>query len=269
MKPAMRTKHFGAPVLPGLLMCLLMAAPAFGSTILYSIGNGNPFNPLTPGGTFNTGTNTACGVGASCNQSGAFSYTDGPTGVTVTGNVSFTTTDVGGVTTQALMDISGVTIDNPGDVSLVNVAIAFLSDQIDPTAAATAGVAETGYFASDSNPNNSLNGEAQGRMYEQTGAWLSNVPVGFGVETGQAFATNQIGPIPFTLTAQTPTISAQTQLIGLLTLSISQGTEMVLPGSFLVEIGDTAAVGDATVPEPSTWMLLGTGLAMILLRKRY
>ena len=43
---------------------------------------------------------------------------------------------------------------------------------------------------------------------------------------------------------------------------------MVLPGSFLVEVGDTAAV-DAEAPEPSTWMLLGTGLAMIPLRKTF
>jgi len=274
---ARRMKSFSAVVLLGL--CFFLAVtPTFGGEIQFSIGFGSGWNSSATGGTFNTGANTLCGVGGSCDEFSTFSITDPTTGVTVNGDVSFATTDVSGVTTSALERVSDVTIDNPSISSgWVPVAVVFSSDQFDPTGSELGGVGQSGYFANDSGFGD-VQAQAQGRMYYQglagsgldEGVWTSAIPLGPGFDTPMNGGTwfSQSGPVGFFGSiAQTGTLSGQTQLVGMLTAGAAPGSEVVLPGSFLVEIGDDADL-QAEVPEPGSFPLVGAGLFLAAAARR-
>jgi hypothetical protein len=217
-------------------------------------------------GTFNTGSIGACAAGSDCNESSSFSITDPISGISVSGNVSFATVDVAGVTTSALLD-SSVTIDNPSTsgVPWFFTAAVFLSDTFDATDSEFGGVGEAGSFA-NSGPG-SVNAQTQGRLYYQgvagsglvVGGSASNVPYGSGFDSPQIFSS---GPGGFWSIAQTSTtLSGQTQLIGMLTAGVASGSEVEV-SNFLVETGDSADL--FALPEPGSFVLLATALMVAI-----
>jgi len=240
--------------------------PAFGGVIQVSIGSGQPFdNWPTLGGTFYTGTNTACGVGGACSESTTFSLSQ--SGISISGTVQFTTEDSAGATQMAVLSVSGLTVDNTGVSGTEPVAITFLSDEFDPTASQPIGVGYAGYMGSDLGPGNQVDAAVQGGANWETGGFTGNFPGAIAFLGSQEIAANVAGPVSFAVAAFTSPVSGATQLIATLSLEVDQpDSELVLPGNsaFVVETGADGLL----TPEPGAAGMVGLALAALGARLR-
>ena len=249
----------------GLLLALCAAANA--GEIAYSVDNGTTWNFFAQAGgvqpnpfnTINTGGNTNCGIGASCNETSAFFGNNvGGTGVDVSGNVNFTTTDVVGLTTQALENVT-MTVDNATGAGPVNVIVAFVSDEFDPSAAGSAGVGISGVFTNDDgiSPVTAL---AQGEMdyYVNGGVWGGAPAVGsFNLTTPLVGEVNG-GPTPFwTATSIPGPILGVQELVGYVGVDVNTDSVVSFPMDF--EDDDIGALAE-DAPEPGSYLLFGVGL---------
>jgi PEP-CTERM motif len=255
-------------VFTGILLAASIAANA--GIIAFSI-NGGGFNPIAAGGTFNTGNDTACGVGANCNEVSAFNQNAGP--VVITGGINFTTTDALagclGVdcTTSALENVT-MTIDNTG-LGVVNVAVAFVSDTFDPSLGANAGVGIFGQFLSD---NNGLfaGADAQGEMDFFNGAWGGLPgPGSFSLVTPLvgSLAPPVLSGTPFWTFVNIPgPIAGINYLVGYVGVDLGPNSAVSFP--LAVEDDDLGALLD-DAPEPGSYLLFGAGLVGLgVLRRR-
>jgi hypothetical protein len=91
-----------------ILTAILAPTQVFADIIEVNI-NGGGWVAVAAGGTFNTGNNTNCGIAANCAENSAINVQAG--GISITGAVAFTTTDVAGSTISALEQVT-LTIDN-------------------------------------------------------------------------------------------------------------------------------------------------------------
>ena len=252
----------------GLLLAACAAANA--GEIAYSVDNGTTWNYFAPPGgiqpnpfnTINTGGNTGCGLGASCNETSAFFVNGvggpGGTGVDISGNITFTTTDVAGVTTSALENVT-MTVDNATGIAPINVIVGFVSDEFDPSAAGSAGVGISGVFTNDdgTSPVTAL---AQGEMdyYVNGGTWNGAPGAGsFNLTTPLIGEVNG-GPTPFwTATSIPGPILGVQELVGYVGVTVASDSVVSFPMDF--EDDDIGALAE-DAPEPGSYLLFGVGL---------
>lgn len=238
--------------------------------IMFSI-NGGVWNNLGSGGAFDTGANGSCGVGANCNVTTNIAMNNvGGSGVNVNGGITFTTTDVGGVTTSALERLGpGFTIDDTAGGN-VNFRLAFFSDLFDASAAGAVGVGISGTFQSDNGGLNA-NADTQAQMNFLTGGGWNNVgPGSFALTTGIVGNVNANVPSPTPFWAINTAVQGGgvTELVGAIGVDLKLNSEVVLPMD--IEDDDVSALTEDT-PEPGTFALLDGGLAafgLIRLKRR-
>jgi hypothetical protein len=171
--------------------------------------NGGGWVAVAAGGTFNTGANTNCGVGANCAENSAIAVLAG--GISITGAVAFTTTDVAGSTTSALEQAT-LTIDNTnaccaGAGASTNVLVAFVSDEFDPSVVGPAGVGIFGAFANDGNGNAPfVTADSQGQMnyLANGGAWNGAPGLGSFSLTTPLVGWTGVSPVGFWLRWEAP-----------------------------------------------------------------
>lgn len=155
-------------------LVLAACAAANAGIIAFSV-NGGAVQFVPVAGAFNTGGNTNCGIAGNCNEVSAFNVVDA-TGLTFNGSITFTTNDVAGFSTSALEQVT-MTVDNPNAAGVINLVVAFVSDQFDPSVGGPAGVGIFGTFPSDNN-GAFVSADAQGEMDFSNGGF-GGVP-GFG-----------------------------------------------------------------------------------------
>ena len=241
----------------GLALLALGIGPAFGAVIQVSVGSGAPFgNWPTNSGTFNTGSINTCGVSASCNETSSFSLTDGATGITIAGTVTFTTDFLTDATVMAEMSISSLTIDNPS-AGFTPVAIVFLSDQFTAAPTQAESVAFAGTFANDTGSGN-VNTQVQGALNFESGGSTPGVPGPFDYRTPAVDAANVPGPVPFSGGGTTSAQTGITQLIGAILVDVDQHSEVLVGDPFTF----------ASAPEPAPLWLAGAGLAAVMAARR-
>jgi hypothetical protein len=244
------------------LACAIVPFQASAGIIAVSI-NGGGFVALPVGGTFNTGGNTNCGIGAACNEVSNINAANVQgSGVDLTGVLNFTTTNAGGVTLTAL-ERATMTIDNSAGGGVVNVRVAFVSDEFDPSVGGPAGVGIFGTFINDGlggNPN-LVSADSQGQMnyLNNGGVWGGGLNFGsFSLTTPLVGGANLPSPTGFWQYAITPVSPANIQeLVGVVGADIAVNSEVVFPVD--IEDSDTSAL-QADAPEPGAFALLGAGL---------
>jgi hypothetical protein len=256
---------------------ILLAAAAAGNAgeIEYSLNGGANWTAFANVGgvqpnPFNTGGNTFCGIGNNCNEtSGFFGNNIGGSGLNVLGNITFTTTDVAGTTTSAWENVT-MSVDNTTPASpAVNLIVAFVSDEFDPSGAGSAGVGISGVFTND-NGVSLVTADAQGEMdyYANGGVWGGAPQAGsFFLRTPLVGVVNA-APTPFwTATVLPGPIVNIQELVGYVGVDVAGDSVVSFPMSF--EDDDVGALS-AEVPEPGSYLLFGAGLIGlgILRRKR-
>ncbi|HTX38092.1 MAG TPA: PEP-CTERM sorting domain-containing protein [Bryobacteraceae bacterium] len=256
---------------------LFLAACAIASAgeIAYSV-NGGAWNFFAPAGgvapnpfnTINVAGNTNCGIGASCNESSAFFANGvGGTGVDISGVINFTTTDAGGLTTQALENVT-MTVDNAtaGSPS-VNVIVAFVSDEFDPSAAGSAGVGISGVFTNDDGIT-PVTADAQGEMdyYANGGVWNGAPGAGSFSLVTPLVGVAGAAPTPFwTATAIPGPITGIQELVGYVGVDVAGDSVVSFPMDF--EDDDISALAE-DAPEPGSYLLFGAGLVALGIFRR-
>lgn len=249
---------------------LAVCATAHAGIIAYSI-NGGGFVNIAAAGTFNTNNDTACGVGANCNEVSAFNVLNaGGSGLNFGGAAAFTTTDVGGINTISALEQVTMTVDNTNvGGGNINLVVAFVSDTFDPSLGGPAGVGIFGALLNDGNGGGGLvTADAQGEMD------YYDAPAG-GVPNGNSFAlvTPLVGevngpPTPFWTFVATPvSLPGIESLVGFVGVNVSGNSAVSFPIS--IEDNDTSFL-DSEAPEPGSSLLLGFGLTAlaVALRKR-
>jgi len=247
---------------------LAVCAAAHAGIIAYSINGGAFVNPGV-GGTFNTGNNTNCGIAANCNEASAFAFVDPITGLTFNGFAAFTTTNVAGFTTSALEQVT-MTVDNPNvGGGNINLIMAFVSDQFDPSIGGPAGVGIFGAMLNDGGGGGGLvTADAQGEMDYSNGGFGGIPGLGsFSLTTPLVGEVNG-PPTPFWTFVTTPGSPAGiNSLVGFVGVDVSGNSMVTFPVS--IEDNDTQFL-DSEAPEPGSFLLLGAGLASlaVVLRRR-
>jgi hypothetical protein len=254
-----------------LLACAAVPFHAVAGIIAVSI-NGGGFVALPIGGTFNTGGNTNCGFFANCNEISNINAANVQgSGVDLTGILTFTTTNAGGVTLSAL-ERAVMTIDNSAGAGVVNVRVAFVSDEFDPSVGGPAAVGIFGTFQNDGlggNPNQ-VTADAEGQMnyLNNGGFWGGGLNFGsFSLTTPLVGGVNMASPTNFATYAITSVSPANIQeLIGVVGADIAVNSEVVFPVD--IEDSDFSSI-QADAPEPASFVLLGAGLAAFgVIRRR-
>lgn len=252
------------------LACAIVPFQAVAGIIAVSI-NGGGFVALPVGGTFNTGGNTNCGIGANCNEVSNINAANVQgSGVDLTGILNFTTTDVGGVTTTAL-ERATMTIDNSAGGGVVNVRVAFVSDEFDPSVGGPAGVGIFGTFLNDGLGGNPtlVSADSQGQMNYliNGGVWGGALNFGsFSLTTLLVGGANLPSPTNFWQENVTPVSAGNIQeLVGVVGADLAVNSEVTFP----VDITDndtSQLVADA--PEPGNFVLLAVVAALGVIRRR-
>ena len=254
----------------GLFTALLVAACATANAgiIEYSV-NGGAFVAIGAGGAFNTGFNTNCGIAANCNEASAFAVANaGATGLNFGGVAAFTTTDVLGSTVSALEQVT-MTVDNPNvGGGNINLIVAFVSDQFDPSIGGPAGVGIFGAMLNDGGGGGGLvTADAQGEMDYSNGGFAGFPGIGsFSLRTPLVGEVNG-PPTPFWTYVTTPGSPAGiNELVGFVGVDVSGNSEVTFPIS--IEDDDSSLLS-SEAPEPGSVFLLGAGLAALgVIRRR-
>jgi hypothetical protein len=246
-------------------LVLAACAAANAGIIAFSV-NGGAVQFVPVAGAFNTGANTNCGIAGNCNEVSAFNVVDA-SGLTFNGNITFTTNDAAGFSTSALEQVT-MTVDNPNAAGVINLVVAFVSDQFDPSIGGPAGVGIFGTFPSDNN-GAFVSADAQGEM-DFSNAGFGGVP-GFGsfaLRTPLVGGINLPAGTPFWTFITTPNSPAGiNNLVGFVGVDVAAHSEVSFPIS--IEDDDTAIL-TSEAPEPVSYLMFGGGLVAfgMLLRKR-
>jgi hypothetical protein len=233
---------------------------AYAGEIYYNdITQGTGWVAIGAAGTFNTGGNTNCGIGANCAEVSAFAANVG--GIAINGVMTFTTTDVAGSTVQAL-EAGTMTVDNTNvGGGNDNIIVAFVSDEFDPSLAGGAGVGISGFFLNDGGGGGGLvTADAQAEMdyYVNGGVWGGAPGLGSFSLTTPLVGTAAL-PTPYWAAAAIPgPIVGIQELVGYVGVDVTGNSEVTFPVD--VEDDDLAALA-SDAPEPGSCLLLGAGLA--------
>ncbi len=196
-------------------------------------------------------------------------------GMVISGNIREVVQENGaGNTTSALLLVTDILAINFGG-NTISDTMFIVSDQFAPSVAGPIGVGISGAFLSNAGVFGNIS-------FASTQAQMNFLT------TGIITQANFGGPLAgFTLTTEAPFVScigcspvgfwASTfgfdpaggveQLVGAINFTVGPGASIALPGSFMIEDNNNAAIG-AEMPEPATFAMLGGALCVLGLFSR-
>ena len=185
-----------------------------------------------------------------------------PDGLTFSGNVSETLTQVGGTTTSAYLRVTNILVqDTTGRP--VNDNIYLFSDAFDPSIVGTGGVGIVGSYVNTLRPHGGpVVASMQAQMqFEQVAVQPGVLTFGSSLTTASTFVNClACSPFSFSEFARGPVLLGTTQLVGVLNFQLSGlGSAVYLPGSVVLDDNDPAVIKSET-PEAASNLLFGLGL---------
>jgi hypothetical protein len=171
--------------------------------------------------------------------------------------------DIAGNTVSALLRVTNIIATNNG-AGLANDTFFVVSDIFNPSLAGNAGVGIAGSFQSLAGVGGPVTASTQAQMnYLSTPINALGGPVvSFALTTVSPFANCVFcSPIPFFAAAFVNNAPGGIeQLVGAINFTAGPGSQIVLPGSLILEDNNSAAITDEA-PEPATLLLMGGMLA--------
>jgi hypothetical protein len=182
--------------------------------------------------------------------------------------------DGAGGTASALLRVTNIVATNTNiGGGLISDTLFLVSDVFNPSVAGTAGVGIFGSFQSTAGVGGNISwAQTQAQMNYLTtpvGAFGGPI-VSFSLTTVSPFVTCvACSPIGFGAFAfANPVAGGIVQLVGAINFTVGAGSQVVLPGSLLLEDNDEASILSET-PEPATFLLFGTAMAGLGAARRY
>jgi hypothetical protein len=190
----------------------------------------------------------------------------------ITGNLG------AGATTSAYLRITNLVAKNVG-LNAVTDNIYIFSDVFNPAVAGTAGVGATGFYGANgigllpAAGFYNASSQAQMNYLSIASPGLPVAPPGtFSLTTPSTFAIGAPAvPFRFFEAARSPIGAGTVQLVGGLNFTLAAGSEITMPGSWIVDDNDPSLYA-SEVPEPAAFGLVSSGLlglgAVVRKRKR-
>ena len=171
-----------------------------------------------------------------------------------------------GNTASALLRVTNIVATNTNIAGgVISDNLFLVSDIFNPSVAGTAGVGIFGSFQSTAGAGNNISfAQTQAQMnYLSTPIGAFGGPiVSFSLTTVSPFVTCvACSPVGFGAFAiANPVAGGIVQLVGAINFTVGAGSQVVLPGSLLIEDDNDASIISET-PEPGTLALFGSAMA--------